>query len=159
MNIAANTAAYDAWVKSHTPLQIKEANTARLSLSRLVDKNYPPIKDDRLPKLPRSAYLLYLGDRSDTVDYQGKSGQQTFTAIAHEWNELPQSEKEVRTPRRIDTYRIAHANYSSSATTNCKSKIANGTTESTRRCTESQHPPRAGNHPKPRFQPEPKIRN
>ncbi|OQE38041.1 hypothetical protein PENCOP_c009G04728 [Penicillium coprophilum] len=93
-NIAANAAAYDAWVKTYTPLQIKEANTARLTLSRLSKKNYTPIKDDRQPKKPKSAYILYLADRIDTASYQGKPGTETFTAIAEEWSRLPQSEKD-----------------------------------------------------------------
>ncbi|KAJ5827419.1 High mobility group superfamily, partial [Penicillium robsamsonii] len=93
-NIAANAAAFDAWVKTHTPLQIKEANTARLTLSRLGKKHYTPIKDDRQPKKPKSAYILYLADRIDTDSYQGKPGTETFTAIAEEWSRLPQSEKD-----------------------------------------------------------------
>ncbi|KAJ5494479.1 High mobility group superfamily, partial [Penicillium fimorum] len=93
-NIAANAAAFDAWVKTHTPLQIKEANTARLTLSRLGKKHYTPIKDDRQPKKPKSAYILFLADRIDTASYQGKPGTESFTAIAEEWSRLPQSEKD-----------------------------------------------------------------
>ncbi|CAG8009030.1 unnamed protein product [Penicillium nalgiovense] len=93
-NFAANTAAYDSWVKSHTPLRIKEANTARLTLSRLANKNYPPIKDDRLVRVSRSAYILFLKDRVESLDYQGKSGSESFPAIGREWIALPQAEKD-----------------------------------------------------------------
>ncbi|EKV12727.1 HMG box protein, putative [Penicillium digitatum] len=93
-NIAANAAAYDAWVKSHTPRQIRDANTARLTLSRIGDKNYASIKDDRLPKIPNSAYIIFVKDRVDTFGYQGKPGTETFGAISDEWNKLPQSEKD-----------------------------------------------------------------
>ncbi|OQE16585.1 hypothetical protein PENFLA_c027G02510 [Penicillium flavigenum] len=93
-NLAANNAAYDSWVKSHTPLRIKEANTARLTLSRLTNKNYPPIKDDRLVRVSRSAYILFLKDRVESLDYQGKSGSESFPAIGREWIALPQAEKD-----------------------------------------------------------------
>ncbi|KAJ5185668.1 High mobility group superfamily, partial [Penicillium cf. griseofulvum] len=93
-NIAANAAAYDAWVKSHTPLQIKEANTARQALSRLVKKNYSPIKDDRLPTKSRSAYVLFVADRMESGIYQGMHGRDSFKAIGEEWKALPQSEKD-----------------------------------------------------------------
>ncbi|CAI7610526.1 unnamed protein product [Penicillium glandicola] len=142
-NLAANNAAYKAWVVSHTPLQIKDANNARNALSRLVDKNYAPIKDDRLPQKPKSAYVLYMSDRSNADDYYGKPGTEAFTAIAEEWSRLPQSEKDVRTSSRIDAYRIVGADHESSATTNCKSKIANDMRESMSRCMESHH-----GHPK-----------
>ncbi|KAJ5490252.1 High mobility group superfamily [Penicillium expansum] len=93
-NVAANAAAYDAWVKTHTPLQIRDANSARLTLSRIGTKNYPSIRDDRLPKIPNSAYVLFVKDRLDTHVYRGKSGRDTFTAISEEWPSLPQSEKD-----------------------------------------------------------------
>ncbi|CAG8886293.1 unnamed protein product [Penicillium egyptiacum] len=93
-NMAANAAAYDSWLKSHTPLQIRDANTARLTLSRLSDKNYSSLQDDRLVKLPRSAYVLYVKDRIDSHDYQGKPGKESFSEIAREWDALPQSEKD-----------------------------------------------------------------
>lgn len=105
-NFAANTAAYDSWVKSHTPLRIKEANTARLTLSRLANKNYPPIKDDRLVRVSRSAYILFLKDRVESLDYQGKSGSESFPAIGREWIALPQAEKDVRNLGRIDIHWI-----------------------------------------------------
>ncbi|KAJ5589192.1 hypothetical protein N7537_011870 [Penicillium hordei] len=93
-NRAANAAAYDSWVKSHTPLQIREANTARLTLSRIGKKNYRAIKDDRLPKTPQSAYIIFVTHRMDTLGYQGKPGTETFKDISAEWTKLPQSEKD-----------------------------------------------------------------
>ncbi|KGO75239.1 High mobility group, superfamily [Penicillium italicum] len=93
-NVAANAVAYDAWVKSYAPLQIRDANSARLTLSRISGKNYPSIRDDRLPKIPNSAYILFAKDRLDTQGYQGKSGRETFTAISEDWTRLPQSEKD-----------------------------------------------------------------
>lgn len=106
-NVAANAAAYDAWVKTHTPLQIRDANSARLTLSRIGTKNYPSIRDDRLPKIPNSAYVLFVKDRLDTHVYRGKSGRDTFTAISEEWPSLPQSEKDVRIfAESIHTYQI-----------------------------------------------------
>ncbi|CAI7666871.1 hypothetical protein PCG10_001916 [Penicillium crustosum] len=93
-NRAANAAAYDAWVKSHTPLQIKDANTARLTLSRIGKKTYPAIKDDRLPKIPQSAYIIFVTKRMETLNYEGKSVTEAIKVISAEWTELPQSEKD-----------------------------------------------------------------
>ena len=104
-NRAANAAAYDAWVKSHTPLQIKDANTARLTLSRIGKKTYPAIKDDRLPKTPQSAYIIFVTQRMETLNYEGKSVTEAIKVISAEWTELPQSEKDVSTLGRINTYR------------------------------------------------------
>ncbi|CAI7675563.1 unnamed protein product [Penicillium palitans] len=93
-NRAANAAAYDAWVKSHTPLQIKDANTARLTLSRIGKKTYPAIKDDRLPKTPQSAYIIFVTQRMETLNYEGKSVTEAIKVISAEWSELSQSEKD-----------------------------------------------------------------
>ncbi|OQE06748.1 hypothetical protein PENVUL_c016G06968 [Penicillium vulpinum] len=93
-NKVANTAAHDAWIRSHTPLQIKEANSARSNLSRLSNKSYPSLKDDRLPKSPKSAYMFYVIDRLGAENYHGKPGTETFKYIGEEWAQLPQSEKD-----------------------------------------------------------------
>jgi hypothetical protein len=104
-NYAANTAAYNSWVQSHTPLQIREANSARLTLSRLENKSYPPLKDDRLVTVSRSAYTLYLKERMET-EYQGKAGVESFPAIGREWLALPQAEKDVSNLGSIDIHWI-----------------------------------------------------
>ncbi|KAJ5794199.1 High mobility group superfamily [Penicillium paradoxum] len=93
-NRAANTAAYKAWIQSHTPLQIKEANAARRFLSRLVKKDYRNITDDRLVKAPSSRYALYLKERLSSGEYQAQTQKEAFGAIAKTWNELAESEKE-----------------------------------------------------------------
>ncbi|KAJ6157101.1 hypothetical protein N7497_005986, partial [Penicillium chrysogenum] len=103
-NYAANTAAYNSWVKSHTPLQIREANSARLTLSRLENKSYPPLKDDRLVTVSRSAYTLYLKERMET-EYQGKAGVESFPAIGREWLALPQAEKDRYRKMQIEDRR------------------------------------------------------
>ncbi|KAJ5135836.1 transcriptional regulator family: HMG, partial [Penicillium bovifimosum] len=92
-NTAANAAAYESWLRSYTPLQIKEANAARRTLSRLVKKDYRPLKDDRLVRHPASAYSYYLKEFLSASEHQGKPVNETFKDAAKAWNALTQSEK------------------------------------------------------------------
>ncbi|KAL4952367.1 hypothetical protein BDW69DRAFT_167890 [Aspergillus filifer] len=90
-NKAANQAAYERWVQSHTPHQIYEANRARRQLSRLKGgKKVTLIKDDRLVKRPTSAWIYYFMEKRDanaaTVAGESK-------AVASEWRSLSESQK------------------------------------------------------------------
>ncbi|KAL4969077.1 HMG-box domain-containing protein [Aspergillus stella-maris] len=90
-NKAANQAAYEAWVQSHTPHQIYEANKARRQLSRIKGgKKVTLIKDDRLVKRPTSAWIYYFMEKRDsnavTVAEESK-------AVASEWRSLSDLQK------------------------------------------------------------------
>lgn len=91
-NRAANKAAYEAWVQSHTPLQILEANKARRRLGRIKDsKKVTLIKDDRLVKKPLSPFIIFYQEQRDT----SRSDVANLTqAAAHEWKNLSESAKE-----------------------------------------------------------------
>lgn len=98
-NKATNVSAYEAWVKSYTPLQIRQANLARKKLAKLTEKRrhqitLKQIHDDRQVKAPRNSFSLYATER------YGSSGAKDFTSVitqcAEEWKNLPDSQKEVR---------------------------------------------------------------
>lgn len=92
-NRATNEAAYEAWVKSHTPLQIKEANSARKALSRDGKKKLPQIKDDRQVKRPTVAFLQFTKERGSRGDF--KSMAEIQAEAGKEWKQMSESEKEV----------------------------------------------------------------
>jgi hypothetical protein len=96
-NKATNVSAYEAWVKSYTPLQIRQANLARKKLAKLTEKRrhqitLKQIHDDRQVKAPRNSFSLYATER------YGSSGAKDFTSVitqcAEEWKNLPDSQKE-----------------------------------------------------------------
>ncbi|ETN36242.1 uncharacterized protein HMPREF1541_08519 [Cyphellophora europaea CBS 101466] len=99
-NAGKNQAAYKRWVQTFTPVQIKDANTARALLLRSAkaDKvkhlaRYRSIKDDRSVKRPRNAYSWFLGDRINTGDYKGMTNGEAFKLIGREWSQLPADQK------------------------------------------------------------------
>ncbi|KAJ0424674.1 hypothetical protein BJY00DRAFT_276131 [Aspergillus carlsbadensis] len=94
-NTIANKAAYEAWIKSHTPKQILEANHARRRLSQLkVTKRLVLLKDDRLVKRPTASYFYFLADRRKAGSGIGKSMTEEASSLGEEWNNLAQAEKE-----------------------------------------------------------------
>ncbi|KAL4935206.1 hypothetical protein BDV06DRAFT_133566 [Aspergillus oleicola] len=90
-NKAANQAAYESWVQSHTPQQIYEANKARRQLAKLKGgKKVTLIKDDRLVKRPTSAWIyFYTENRDPNVSKVADSSK----AVASEWRSLSESQK------------------------------------------------------------------
>jgi hypothetical protein len=100
-NKAANAAAYESWVKSYTPLQIREANMARKKLSKLTESSkrpvkMPPIRDDRLVKGTQTSYNIYTRERYNSGDLKHMPITDATHRIAEEWKGLTDQEKEVR---------------------------------------------------------------
>lgn len=95
-NSGANELAYDAWVKTFTPSQIKEANQARRNLGRLLNKRMLPLKDDRLVTRPRTSYILFSNGRRESGDFMHLELADTSSRIAEEWKNMTAQEKEVR---------------------------------------------------------------
>ncbi|KAJ5946601.1 hypothetical protein N7454_003440 [Penicillium verhagenii] len=93
-NRAANEASFTEWVKSYTPLQIKEANLARRTLTKLTGKSFRSIEDDRLVKRPRSAFLWYINERKASGDLKYMDPQDLARRAAEEWNAMTESDKE-----------------------------------------------------------------
>lgn len=92
-NRATNMAAYDEWLKKHTPLQIKEANHARRRLAQLGKASLPQLQDDRLVKRPRSAYTLYFTERFEHGDFKHMGAKDMIIRVAEEWKGLTDAEK------------------------------------------------------------------
>ncbi|KAB8222273.1 hypothetical protein BDV33DRAFT_168832 [Aspergillus novoparasiticus] len=93
-NRNSNESTYDQWIKSHTPLQIKEANLARNRLTKLTNKRYPPLRDDRLVKRPSSSYVFFFIERTGQGDFKHMAAKDIATRVAEEWKGLTESEKE-----------------------------------------------------------------
>lgn len=92
-NKASNIAAYDEWLKRHTPLQIKEANHARRRLAQLGKASLPQLHDSRLVKRPRTAYLLYFTERFEHGDFKHMGAKDMIIRVAEEWKGLTDAEK------------------------------------------------------------------
>ncbi|KAK8139621.1 hypothetical protein PG984_000744 [Apiospora sp. TS-2023a] len=92
-NKLKNAAAYKAWVESHKPEVIAEAQNARNLLKRKYDfpkaNNSHKIQDDRQPKKSRSSWVFYFRARHGSGDYSNMSQQEALKAIAQEWKGLP----------------------------------------------------------------------
>lgn len=99
-NKAKNDAAYKQWLATHDPLAIKKANKARQTLRKQAKNpkrtsRYAPIKDDRLVKEPRTAWIYFLISRQASGDFKGLTLSETSKLISKEWHTLPANEKEV----------------------------------------------------------------
>ncbi|KAE8394351.1 hypothetical protein BDV23DRAFT_147770 [Aspergillus alliaceus] len=93
-NKNANEAAYEEWIKSHSPLEIKEANLARIKLSKLTQKKYRPLRDDRLVKRPLGAFVIFYKERVEPGDFKHMSIRDINAQIREEWRGMTESEKE-----------------------------------------------------------------
>ncbi|GIK02775.1 hypothetical protein Aspvir_006836 [Aspergillus viridinutans] len=93
-NKAANAAAYDAWIQQHTPLQIKEANAARRRLNNIKNTSLRLLRDPRQVKRPRTAYLLYMLDRTAEGDFKYMKAKDIALRVTEEWKGLTSTEKE-----------------------------------------------------------------
>ncbi|KAL2817790.1 hypothetical protein BJX63DRAFT_384899 [Aspergillus granulosus] len=92
-NKASNEAAYEAWVKTHTPREILQANAARRRLAQIKGKRLVLIKDDRLVKRPRSSFIYFFEERKDAEGTFGKSATDLTKYIAEEWKSLSTADK------------------------------------------------------------------
>ncbi|KAJ5766990.1 uncharacterized protein N7511_004606 [Penicillium nucicola] len=98
-NKIANKAAFEAWLNSYTPLQIRQANNARQQLHRVEDKTrskrWSPIPDERLVKRASTSYNLYFTERLRSSDNQHMDARERFATFAKDWAALPETEKET----------------------------------------------------------------
>ncbi|KAJ5151954.1 hypothetical protein N7492_010249 [Penicillium capsulatum] len=93
-NEVANKASYDAWIQTHTPLQIRRANDARAALNRLGKKPNKPLKDARLPRRPYTSYTCFFRERSESGDLKHMSLVEFSKQVSSEWKSLNEAEKE-----------------------------------------------------------------
>ncbi|KIX04261.1 uncharacterized protein Z518_07815 [Rhinocladiella mackenziei CBS 650.93] len=99
-NKEKNAQAYKQWVQSYTPLEIKNANTARRQLQRKAKADgkkttYSGIKDDRTVKLPVTAYAYFFQNRHASGDFKGVSIGEIGKLVGQEWKSLSSSEKQI----------------------------------------------------------------
>ncbi|KAL8826471.1 MAG: hypothetical protein Q9170_007387 [Blastenia crenularia] len=95
-NKATNTAAYQAWIRSFTPVQIHEANNARQLLKKRRTKGqWPKLEDERLVKGPKSSYTFFHIQRYRSGDFAGMSVGQAAKLIGTEWRALSAEEKKT----------------------------------------------------------------
>ncbi|KAH7414298.1 hypothetical protein DE146DRAFT_31341 [Phaeosphaeria sp. MPI-PUGE-AT-0046c] len=97
---AVRQAEYEAWIKSHTPAQIRAANNARTQLRKMlkdVTKRRPahtaPLKDDRRVKRPISQYAYFAMERWASGDMKGIAVGDAGKVIGAEWKALSAGEK------------------------------------------------------------------
>lgn len=101
----ARAAEFKAWVHSHTPEQIYDANLARLHLRRIIREStgkVPPntrkIIDDRHVPRPATAFARFFGERKSSGDMKGISTRESGKLISEEWKAMSESEKKVLSP-------------------------------------------------------------
>ena len=94
-NRTANEASYEAWIKQYTPLQVKQANTARKHLRRLGHSKYNNLQDERLVKSPVTTYMWFVAERFDSGDFKNTPLKEAGQRIAAEWKGMTESEKQV----------------------------------------------------------------
>jgi len=91
--------AYQDWIQSHTPDQIRIANSVRSRLRHKDPKNYNgkwvPLQDDRLVAEPRGPYVYFTIDRHSSGDLKHIPISEAGKLIANEWKALGASEKQV----------------------------------------------------------------
>ncbi|KAL4893902.1 hypothetical protein BDV59DRAFT_176409 [Aspergillus ambiguus] len=93
-NKQSNAAAYDHWIKSHTPLQIKDANLARRRLAKYTKSSVPQLRDDRLVKRPRTAFVHYFVERTEGGDFKHMAAKDITSRVTEEWRGMTDYEKE-----------------------------------------------------------------
>ena len=81
-------------------MQIKEANSARLSLRREAKATgkkaqFNHIKDDRLVKQPINSYAFFLKDRIASGDMRAMQIGEIGKLVAREWKGLPAADRKV----------------------------------------------------------------
>ncbi|KAF1951464.1 hypothetical protein CC80DRAFT_597405 [Byssothecium circinans] len=102
---AAKRAEYQAWIKTHTPEQIRQANIARNYLRRKATtpsrrRRYTPLQDDRLLTAPAPPYIRFSQERRKSGDLKSIPIGDASKLIGTEWNALSVSEKQ----KYVDEY-------------------------------------------------------
>ncbi|KAK2030905.1 hypothetical protein LX32DRAFT_637786 [Colletotrichum zoysiae] len=98
-NKLVNNATYKAWVESHTPQAVAEANRARMHLRNArgtrVTRSPAHIQDERQPTRAAAAFALFMKARWASGDYADLSVAEASRRGGEEWKNLSESEKGV----------------------------------------------------------------
>ncbi|KAK4159174.1 hypothetical protein QBC43DRAFT_222697, partial [Cladorrhinum sp. PSN259] len=87
-NYLANDVAYKAWVASHSPMAIREANKARQVLKQLGVKSKPTIHDPRQPKPPVTSFIQFFSERMKSGYYENVPQKQMASSAGADWRSL-----------------------------------------------------------------------
>ncbi|KAK4506682.1 hypothetical protein PRZ48_000415 [Zasmidium cellare] len=94
-------AEYKKWVESHSADEIQQANSARGTLRRKLEKDRPrnaqskwlPIHDERAVKRPVPPYTQFTMNRNASGDFKGIALAERSKLISQEWKALSEQEK------------------------------------------------------------------
>ncbi|KAI5307353.1 hypothetical protein KEM56_006580 [Ascosphaera pollenicola] len=114
-NKVLNQKAYEEWVNSFTPLQIKQANIARRRLGKLLGKYRAyMIHDDRLVARPLDSWKLFLIEKSamkkpeETIAHSSPKWSEEWNQLAPEEKKKYQEFAEKESERYLREYREAY---------------------------------------------------
>ncbi|PLB43936.1 hypothetical protein P170DRAFT_514233 [Aspergillus steynii IBT 23096] len=98
-NREEDLAKYEKWVKSHSPVEIRNANRARRTLTRLLangrrTSRFNLLEDDRLVKRPKTPFVFYYQERTGAGDFKHMQLPDMMRLIREEYNGLTPSEKQ-----------------------------------------------------------------
>ncbi|EXJ85243.1 hypothetical protein A1O3_05918 [Capronia epimyces CBS 606.96] len=104
LNKEKNIEAYKKWVQTFTPLEIKNANSARKQLAKKAKEagkktKFQSIKDDRTVKAPQNGYSFFFTDRHLSGDLKGLPVAESGKLVGREWKALSPSEKKASDAR------------------------------------------------------------
>ncbi|BFZ57585.1 hypothetical protein PYCC9005_004637 [Savitreella phatthalungensis] len=101
--LADRKQAYDEFVSTLTPRQIREENALRRKLRReqkeagTLNKNsmanLREIKDPRAPKKPQSAYIKFFMESRETPEFRGLPVTELAKAVSAKWKTLTEQDK------------------------------------------------------------------
>jgi len=98
---AALVVAYKQWVESHTPDQIRLANSARRALKRKGLQGRKGfgrleiIEDSRLPTKNRNSFMYFVQDRQASGDFKGLRSPDAVKLLGKEWAGLSADQQKV----------------------------------------------------------------
>ncbi|KAK3996839.1 hypothetical protein QBC44DRAFT_365024 [Cladorrhinum sp. PSN332] len=93
-NYLANEVAYKAWIASHSPVTIREANKARIQLRHLGVKSKSAIHDPRLPKAPSTSFIQYFNERMKSAHYENIPQMKKAASAAAEWRTMNEAARQ-----------------------------------------------------------------
>ncbi|KAK7707252.1 hypothetical protein SLS57_009421 [Botryosphaeria dothidea] len=93
-----NKKAFQKWLRSFTPLEIKQANNARRLLrTKVPSYRKGQIQDDRLVKQPLTPFIYFFKERYSTGDFKNMPINEAAKLVSQEWKALGSSDKQKYT--------------------------------------------------------------
>ena len=93
---------YKKFIDSHKPDEIRLANNARAQLAKKGRKNGSTkpssLRDPRIPRQPRSAWVFFTKDRWSSGDLKGMKVPEAAPLISREWKDMSPTQRKVSHP-------------------------------------------------------------